>query len=155
LLPPKRSISKEDRQKYGVFPEDVSAKITESIERALGVTLVEPTTDAIDPETGYTKRQPTPGAFTGEVARLVEGKTKKETRDIIKSLPVFWFDTETTGISSFDGDPTNNDPVQVGIVFTENGEVKRRLNIYLNPGIEDGVRLGKWSAQKSYARRFG
>ncbi|WP_395652460.1 hypothetical protein, partial [Brevundimonas sp.] len=147
FISPERSISERDRQKYGVFPEDVSAEITKSIEEALGVRLVEPTTDAVDSKTGYTKRQPTPGAFTGMVARLVEGKTKKETRDIIKGLPVFWFDTETTGISSFDGDPTNNDAVQVGIVFTENGEVKRRLNIYLNPGIENGVRLGKWSAQ--------
>ena len=146
-VPPQRSISDEDRETYGVFPEDMSSKIIKSIEDSLGVQLVEPTTDAVDSTTGYTKRQPTPGAFTGEVAKLVEGKTKKETRDIIKGLPVFWFDTETTGISSFDGDPTNNDAVQVGIVLTKDGEVQRRLNIYLNPGIENGVRLGKWSAQ--------
>ena len=144
---PKYTIDDEKPASPIVEETSVPLRLTPSIGEPLGIALQPSTTDAINPENGYSVRQPTPGAFTGSVADLVEGKTKSETRDIINGLKVQWFDTETTGISGFDGDPTNNDVVQVGIVTTENGEVLQRLNIYINPGVEDGVRLGKWSAE--------
>ena len=142
---PKYTIG--DEQPPIVEEASTPLRLGSSIGEPLGIAIQPSTTDAVNPDNGYSVRQPTPGAFTGTVADLVEGKTKSETRDIINGLKVQWFDTETTGISSFDGDPTNNDVVQVGIVTTENGEVLQRLNIYINPGIEDGIRLGKWSAE--------
>lgn len=142
---PKYTLGEE--QAPAVEEASVPLRFGPNIGEPLGIAIQPSTTDAINPENGYSVRQPTPGAFTGSVADLVEGKTKSETRDIINGLKVQWFDTETTGISSFDGDPTNNDVVQVGIVTTEKGEVLQRLNIYINPGVEDGVRLGKWSAE--------
>lgn len=113
----------------------------------LGMRLSEASMDAVDPITGYTVYQPTPGAFTGAAAKAFEGKKLSEIRDLFREMEVYAFDTETTGIARFDGDPTNNKPVQVGIVKSKNGEILDRLNIYVNPGIEDGVRLGKWSAE--------
>jgi ATP-dependent exoDNAse (exonuclease V) alpha subunit/DNA polymerase III epsilon subunit-like protein len=138
-------IDEKDRKFDNKDVEELASQNTKGIGEDLGIQLMDSTTDAYEPGAFSSTRQPTPGAFTGRVARMVEGKTKAETRNILKGLKVSWFDTETTGISNFDGDPTNNDVVQVGIVNTQNGEVLERLNIYINPGVEDGVRLGKWA----------
>ena len=106
----------------------------------LGIRLLPATTDA------WTKdAKPSPGAFTGSLLDAVQGKNWAEVLDFIKNLetPIFFFDTETTGISTFDGDNQPNNAVQVGIIKVVKGQVVERFNIYLNPDAP----LGKWSAK--------
>lgn len=104
----------------------------------LGVILNPATMDAGE-------RLPTPGAFTGTLSDAVQGKNWAEVLDYLKNLetPIYYFDTETTGISDYDGDNQTNAALQVGIVKVVKGEVTERFNIYLNPEVP----LGKWSAE--------
>ena len=104
----------------------------------LGVILNPATMDAGD-------RLPTPGAFTGALSDAVQGKNWAEVLDYLRNLetPIYYFDTETTGISDYDGDKQSNSALQVGIVKVVKGEVAERFNIYVNPDAP----LGKWSAE--------
>jgi DNA polymerase III epsilon subunit-like protein/outer membrane biosynthesis protein TonB len=104
----------------------------------LGIILNPATMDAGE-------RLPTPGAFTGALSDAVQGKNWAEVLDYLKNLetPIYYFDTETTGISDYDGDNQTNTGLQVGIVKVVKGEVAERFNIYLNPEVP----LGKWSSE--------
>jgi DNA polymerase III epsilon subunit-like protein/outer membrane biosynthesis protein TonB len=104
----------------------------------LGIILNPATMDAGE-------RLPTPGAFTGALSEAVQGKNWAEVLDYLKNLetPIYYFDTETTGISDYDGDNQTNTGLQVGIVKVVKGEVAERFNIYLNPEVP----LGKWSSE--------
>ena len=110
----------------------------DTLASGLGVVLNPATMDAGE-------RLPTPGAFTGALSDAVQGKNWAEVLDYLKNLetPIYYFDTETTGISDYDGDNQTNAALQVGIVKVVKGEVTERFNIYLNPEVP----LGKWSSE--------
>lgn len=87
-------------------------------------------------------RKPSPGAFTGKMADLLQdAKTWEEVAAIIRSTPIIYFDYETTGLPSPDKGGLNR-PVQIGAVKVVDGKVVDRFNMYMNPEHE----LSDWSA---------
>jgi DNA polymerase III epsilon subunit-like protein len=89
-------------------------------------------------------RLPTPGAFTGEFQKIMEGaKNWKEVQERLKGQTVTYFDFETTGIADYDGQDITNDPVQLGAVQVKDGKIVKRFNVYTNPE----SRLSEWSAK--------
>lgn len=89
-------------------------------------------------------RLPTPGAFTGEFQKIMEGaKSWKEVQDRLKGKTITYFDFETTGISDYDGQDITNDSVQLGAVQVKDGKIVKRFNVYTNPE----SKLSDWSAK--------
>lgn len=89
-------------------------------------------------------RLPTPGAFTGEFQKIMEGaKSWKEVQDRLKGKTITYFDFETTGISDYDGQDITNDPIQLGAVQVKDGKIVKRFNVYTNPE----SKLSDWSAK--------